>query len=59
MAVGLDAITVIHNAFRRDMAEIDAAAYQIAAKGGDLTNVLDRLRYSARCCCSTPRAKRR
>ncbi len=34
MAIPLDAIRAIHNAFRKDMAAIDAAAYT-AARGGD------------------------
>ena len=44
MTVPLDAVTVIHNAFRKDMAAIDNAAY-VAAKGdGDLSAVVDRLK---------------
>jgi len=45
MPAPLDAITVIHNAFRRDMAEIDEAAYKVAKHGGDLSPVLDRLQF--------------
>ena len=45
MPAPLDAITVIHNAFRRDMTEIDEAAYQVAKHGGDLSPVLDRLHF--------------
>ena len=44
MAVGLDAITVIHNAFRRDMAETDAALaarYQQAQQDGQLAHAAD------------------
>jgi iron-sulfur cluster repair protein YtfE (RIC family) len=33
----------IHNAFRRDVVEIDDLAYQAAAQGGDIQPVLDRL----------------
>ncbi len=36
MAVPLDAIRAIHNAFRKDMATIDAAAYGAASGHGDL-----------------------
>ncbi len=32
MAVPLDAIRVIHNAFRKDMAAIDAASYKAARR---------------------------
>ena len=45
MPAPLDAITVIHNAFRRDMPEIDEAAYKVAKHGGDLSPVLDRLQF--------------
>jgi iron-sulfur cluster repair protein YtfE (RIC family) len=45
MPAPLDAITVIHNAFRRDMTEIDEAAYKVAKHGGDLSPVLDRLQF--------------
>jgi iron-sulfur cluster repair protein YtfE (RIC family) len=45
MPAPLDAITVIHNAFRRDMTEIDQAAYKVAKHGGDLSPVLDRLKF--------------
>ena len=33
---------MLHNAFRRDVFEIDDAAFKIARGGGDLTPVLDR-----------------
>jgi iron-sulfur cluster repair protein YtfE (RIC family) len=33
----------IHNAFRRDIFQIDDSAFRIAASGGDITAVLDRL----------------
>ncbi len=45
MATPLDAITSIHKAFRRDIAEIDDAAYKAAAGDGDLSVVVDRLRF--------------
>ena len=45
MPAPLDAIVAIHNAFRRDMTEIDEAAYKVAKHGGDLSPVLDRLHF--------------
>ena len=45
MATPLDAVTTIHKAFRRDIAEIDDAAYKAAAGDGDLSVVVDRLRF--------------
>ena len=42
MAVPLDAIRAIHNAFRKDMAAIDAAAYKAAGGDGDLSLVKKR-----------------
>lgn len=42
MAVPLDAIRAIHNAFRKDMAAIDAAAYAAASGHGGLDLVLKR-----------------
>jgi len=45
MATPLDAITSIHKAFRNDLAGIDDAAYKAAAGGGDLSVVVDRLRF--------------
>ncbi len=42
MAVPLDAIRAFHNAFRKDMAAIDAAAYTSAHGSGGLDNVLNR-----------------
>jgi hypothetical protein len=42
MAVPLDAIRAIHNAFRKDMAAIDAAAYEAASALGDLGLVIER-----------------
>jgi hemerythrin-like domain-containing protein len=44
MVTPLDAVTAIHAAFRRDIAEIDAAAYTAAAGDGDLSPVVGRLR---------------
>jgi hypothetical protein len=45
MAVPLDAIRAIHNAFRRDMAAIDAAAYMAARGRGNLDIVLKRYSF--------------
>lgn len=45
MAVPLDAIRAIHNAFRRDMAAIDDAAYTAARTRGDLDQVLKRYAF--------------
>ena len=45
MAAPLDGITVIHNAFRRDLTEIDDAVYKVARHGGDLSPLIDRLEY--------------
>ncbi len=42
MAVPLDAIRAFHNAFRKDMAAIDAAAYAAAGGHGDLGLVVKR-----------------
>jgi hemerythrin-like domain-containing protein len=42
MSGPIDAVLCIHNAFRRDMSQIDGVAYQLARSGGDLTDVLDR-----------------
>jgi hypothetical protein len=42
MAVPLDAIRAIHNAFRKDLSLIDAAAYQAALGQGILDPVLNR-----------------
>jgi iron-sulfur cluster repair protein YtfE (RIC family) len=39
----IDIVRPIHNAFRRDSAQIDGAVYQVARGGGDLTPILDRL----------------
>ena len=45
MPAPLDAVLAIHNAFRRDMMEIDDAAYKVAKHGGDLSPVLQRLHF--------------
>ena len=45
MVMPLDAITVIHNAFRRDLTEIDEAVYKVARHGGDLSPLVDRLQW--------------
>ena len=45
MVMPLDAVTVIHNAFRRDLTEIDEAVYKTAANGGDLSPLIDRLQW--------------
>lgn len=39
----LDIVRSIHNAFRRDIFQIDDLAFKIARDGGDLALVLDRL----------------
>lgn len=41
----LDAVTVVHNAFRRDLSEIDQAVYEVARHGGDLSPLVVRLQY--------------
>ena len=45
MVAPLEAVTVIHNAFRRDLTEIDEAVYKVARHGGDLSPLIDRLRW--------------
>jgi hypothetical protein len=45
MAVPLDAIRAIHNAFRKDMAAIDVAAYSAARGQGSLDLVLKRYTF--------------
>ncbi len=42
MSGPIDIVLVLHNAFRRDVFEIDDSAFKIARGGGDLTPVLDR-----------------
>jgi len=39
----LDIVRCIHNAFRRDVYQIDASAFELARNGGDLTPVFGRL----------------
>ena len=45
MVAPLDAVTVVHNAFRRDLTEIDEAVYKVARHGGDLSPLIDRLHW--------------
>jgi hypothetical protein len=45
MAVPIDAIRAIHNAFRKDLAAIDAAAYTAAFGGGGLGQVMKRCAF--------------
>ncbi len=45
MVMPLDAVTVIHNVFRRDLTEIDEAVYKVARHGGDLSPLVDRLKW--------------
>ena len=47
MSVPLDVVRSIHNAFRRDLHQIDSSALKIARDGGDLTPVFDRLHIVA------------
>ena len=39
----IDIVLAIHNAFRRDIFQIDDSVFKIARSGGDLTPLLDRL----------------
>ena len=43
MSGPIDIVRALHNAFRRDVFQIDDAVFKIARGGGDLTLVLDRL----------------
>jgi iron-sulfur cluster repair protein YtfE (RIC family) len=43
----IDIVRSIHNAFRRDVSQIDATAFKLARNGGDLTPVFNRLRVVA------------
>lgn len=43
MSGPLDIVHSLHNAFRRDVFQIDDSVFRIARSGGDLTAVLDRL----------------
>ncbi|MGD0330645.1 MAG: hemerythrin domain-containing protein [Nitrososphaeria archaeon] len=42
MSGPIDAVLCLHNAFRRDIFEIDDTVYKVTRGGGDLTHVLDR-----------------
>ena len=44
MSGPIDIVRSFHNAFRRDVSQIDATAFEAARNGGDLTSVFDRLR---------------
>jgi iron-sulfur cluster repair protein YtfE (RIC family) len=43
VTVPLDVVRSIHNAFRRDLSQIDASAFKLAHNGENLTPVFDRL----------------
>jgi iron-sulfur cluster repair protein YtfE (RIC family) len=43
MSGPIDIVRSIHNAFRRDVSQIDATAFKLARNGGDLTPVFNRL----------------
>jgi iron-sulfur cluster repair protein YtfE (RIC family) len=43
----IDIVRSFHNAFRRDVSQIDASAFKLARNGGDLTPVFKRLRTVA------------
>jgi iron-sulfur cluster repair protein YtfE (RIC family) len=43
----IDIVRCIHNAFRRDVFQIDAAAFKLARNGGDFTPVFNRLQVVA------------
>lgn len=43
----IDIVRSIHNAFRRDLFQIDTSVFKLARNGGDLTPVFDRLRTVA------------
>lgn len=43
MSGPLDIVRSLHNAFRRDIFQIDDSVFKIVRNGGDLTAVLDRL----------------
>ncbi|MGD0818706.1 MAG: hemerythrin domain-containing protein [Methanomassiliicoccales archaeon] len=42
MSGPIDAVQCIHNAFRRDMLQIDEAAYELARREGDISQILTR-----------------
>ena len=43
MSSPIDIVLCFHNAFRRDIAQIDSSVFEIARSGGNLSPVLDRL----------------
>ena len=43
MSGPIDIVRSIHNAFRRDVSQIDATAFKLARNGGDLTPIFNRL----------------
>ena len=43
MSGPIDIVLALHNAFRRDISQIDDSSFELARSGGDLTPVLDRL----------------
>ena len=43
----IDIVRSFHNAFRRDVSQIDASAFKLARNGGDLTSVFNQLRTVA------------
>jgi iron-sulfur cluster repair protein YtfE (RIC family) len=43
----LDIVRSLHNAFRRDIFQIDDSVFRVARSGGDLTGVLDRFHIMA------------
>ena len=43
----IDIVRSFHNAFRRDVSQIDASTFKLARNGGDLTPVFKRLRTMA------------
>ena len=47
MSGPIDIVRSIHNAFRRDVFQIDSLAFKLARDGGDFTPVFDRLRTVA------------
>jgi len=57
MAEPLDAVTAIHNAFRRDMEGIDAAALDSARGKPGLAPTVERFRFSMRSKCGMQRAR--
>jgi hypothetical protein len=42
MSGPIDAVLCLHNAFRRDMLQIDQAACSVARKEGDISQILNR-----------------